>query len=107
MGDMMSRYKFMLMSASAVALAMLGCDSAFAAAAVAADTTVAADAAASTDVSEVVVRADRARLLEQRPNSTGLGMDKPLIATPPSASFISTATLQPYAIQAIVKVIRI
>ncbi len=86
---------------------MLVCDSAFAAAAVAADPTVAADAAASTDVSEVVVRADRARLLEQRPNSTVLGMDKPLIETPRSASFISAETLQRYGIQTIDKLIAI
>src|SRR5258706_15111956 len=105
MGDMMSRYKFMLMSASAVALAMLGYGSALAADAVAADPTVAADAAASTDVSEVVVRADRARLLEQRPNNTVLGMDKPLIETPRSASFISAETLQRYGIQTIDKLI--
>ena len=97
----------MLMSASAVALVMLGCAPASAAdAADGAIATAAADADAST-VAEVVVRADRAHLLEQRPNGTVLGLEKPLIETPRSASFISAETLQRYGIQTIDKLISV
>ena len=60
----------------------------------------AADAPSST-VSEVVVTADRAGLLEQRPNATALGLVKPLIDTPRSASLISDITIQRYGVRTI------
>src|SRR5271155_427734 len=59
------------------------------------------DAPAQTGVSEVVVTADRAGLLERRPNNTVFGLDKPLIDTPRSASLISDLTIQRYGIQTI------
>ncbi len=56
--------------------------------------------AAATDASasEVVVTADRVGLLEKKPNDTVLGLDKPLIETPRSASFVSDTTLKRYGI---------
>ncbi len=57
----------------------------------------------SATVGEVVVTADKAGLLEKRPNSTVFGIDKALIDTPRSASFVSDITLQRYGIQTIDK----
>ena len=50
-------------------------------------------------VSEVVVTADKVGLIERRPNTTVLGLSKPLIETPRSASFVSAVTLDRYGIQ--------
>ena len=50
-----------------------------------------------------MVTADKAGLLERRPNNTAMGLDKPLIETPRSASLISDTTLQRYGIQTIDK----
>ena len=58
-----------------------------------------ADAADAASVSEVVVTADKAGLLERRPNATVFGLSKPLIETPRSASFVSDVTLDRYGIQ--------
>jgi iron complex outermembrane receptor protein len=52
---------------------------------------------------EVVVTADRAGLLERRPNDTVMGLNKPLLETPRSASFVSDITLERYGIQTIDK----
>jgi iron complex outermembrane recepter protein len=59
------------------------------------------DPSAPNSVSEVVVTADRAGLLERRPSNTVFGLDKPLIDTPRSASLISDLTIQRYGIQTI------
>jgi iron complex outermembrane receptor protein len=59
------------------------------------------EAATPTAVGEVIVTADRAGLLERRPNNTVFGLDKPLIDTPRSASLISDLTIQRYGIQTI------
>jgi iron complex outermembrane receptor protein len=58
-------------------------------------------AAADPTVSEVVVTADKAGLLERRPTTTVLGLAKPLIETPRSASLVSDLTIQRYGIQTI------
>jgi iron complex outermembrane recepter protein len=64
---------------------------------------LAASAAQAQDtdntVSEVIVQSDKAGLLERRPSDTVFGLDKPLIETPRSASFISDVTLERYGIQ--------
>jgi iron complex outermembrane receptor protein len=52
-------------------------------------------------VSEVIVTADKAGLLERKPNDTVLGLTKPLIETPRSASLVSDTTIQRYGIQTI------
>lgn len=58
-------------------------------------------APADATVSEVVVTADKAGLLERKPSETVLGLAKPLIETPRSATFISDTTIQRYGIQTI------
>jgi iron complex outermembrane recepter protein len=58
----------------------------------------AADETPTPTVSEVVVTADRAGLLERRPNDTVFGIKKALIDTPRSASFVSDTTLDRYGI---------
>jgi iron complex outermembrane receptor protein len=55
-------------------------------------------AASDPTVSEVVVTVDRAGLLERNPSATVFGINKPLIETPRSASFISDTTLDRYGI---------
>ncbi len=53
-------------------------------------------------VDEIVVKArDKAGLLEKQPNNTVFGIDKPLLETPRSASFVSDVTLQRYGIETI------
>ena len=59
-------------------------------------------APASDKVDEIVVKArDKAGLLEKQPNNTVFGIDKPLLETPRSASFVSDVTLQRYGIETI------
>ncbi|KSB90254.1 TonB-dependent receptor [Caulobacter vibrioides] len=59
-------------------------------------------ATAPDAVDEIVVRArDKAGLIEKEPNNTVFGLDKPLIETPRSASFVSDLTLQRYGIETI------
>ena len=70
----------------------------------------AADAAApdsGSTVGEIVVTADKAGLLEKRPNNTVFGIDKPLIDTPRSASFVSNLTLERYGILTIDKLMAV
>lgn len=56
----------------------------------------------SDTVDEVIVKArDKAGLLEKQPNNTVFGIDKPLLETPRSASFVSDVTLQRYGIETI------
>ncbi len=56
----------------------------------------------SDAVDEIVVKArDKAGLLEKQPNNTVFGIDKPLLETPRSASFVSDVTLQRYGIETI------
>ncbi len=50
----------------------------------------------STAVSEVVVTRDKAGLLEKKPDATVLGLDKPLMETPRTATFIGDVTLERY-----------
>ncbi|MBI1684693.1 TonB-dependent siderophore receptor [Caulobacter hibisci] len=58
--------------------------------------------AAPDAVDEIVVKArDKAGLIEKQPNDTVFGLDKPLIETPRSASFVSDLTLQRYGIETI------
>ena len=52
---------------------------------------------------EVVITADRAGLLERRPNEAVMGLNKPLLETPRSASFVSDITLERYGIETIDK----
>jgi iron complex outermembrane receptor protein len=52
-------------------------------------------------VGEVVVTADKAGLLERRPSDTVLGLTKPLIETPRSASLVSDTTIERYGIRTI------
>jgi iron complex outermembrane receptor protein len=59
-----------------------------------------ADAAAASN-GDVVVTADRAGLLEKRPSSTVLGLNKPLIETPRSATAVSAVTIERYGIQTV------
>jgi len=60
-----------------------------------------AGGAGGTTVSEVVVTADKAGLLERRPSDTVLGLTKPLIETPRAASLVSAATIQRYGVKTI------
>jgi iron complex outermembrane receptor protein len=56
----------------------------------------------SDTVDEIVVKArDKAGLLEKQPSNTVFGIDKPLLETPRSASFVSDVTLQRYGIETI------
>ncbi|WP_421738336.1 TonB-dependent siderophore receptor [Caulobacter sp.] len=58
--------------------------------------------AVADTVDEVVVKArDKAGLLEKQPSNTVFGIDKPLLETPRSASFVSDVTLQRYGIESI------
>src|SRR6185312_14735009 len=85
--------------AGASGLALLACGAAHAA-----DPAPAAPAsqpAEPTTAAEVVVTADKAGLLERRPNQTVLGLTKPLIDTPRAASLISDATIERYGIKTI------
>ena len=52
---------------------------------------------------EIVVTADKAGLLERKPNSSVFGLKKPLIETPRSASFVSDLTLDRYGIKTLDK----
>jgi iron complex outermembrane receptor protein len=61
-----------------------------------------APADTSTAVDEIVVKArDKAGLLEKQPSNTVFGIDKPLLETPRSASFVSDLTLARYGIETI------
>ena len=86
----MNRHLILLAGASSAVLLACG-------AARAAD----APAPASTEVGEVVVTADRVGLLEKRPSDTVLGLTKPLIETPRSASLVSDVTIARYGIKTI------
>ena len=59
---------------------------------------LARDLAGSPAPQEIVVTADRAGLLERRPNDLVLGLSKALIDTPRSASFVSDTTLERYGV---------
>jgi iron complex outermembrane receptor protein len=61
----------------------------------------AAVAAIEQPVQEVVVTGDRVGLLERKPSSTVFGIDKPLLETPRSATFVSDTTLERYGINTI------
>jgi len=67
----------------------------------AADPRMPAGSPQASSVSEVIVTADRAGLLERKPSDTVLGLTKPLIETPRSASLVSDTTIQRYGIQTI------
>ena len=60
-------------------------------------------AAATVDqpIQEVVVTGDRVGLLERKPSSTVFGLDKPLLETPRSATFVSDTTMERYGITTI------
>jgi iron complex outermembrane receptor protein len=59
------------------------------------------EASQPTSVGEIVVTSDRAGLLEKRPSDTVLGLTKPLIETPRSASLVSDLTIERYGIKTI------
>ncbi|MBI1686482.1 TonB-dependent siderophore receptor [Caulobacter hibisci] len=61
----------------------------------------AADQLTEVDAVVVTARDRNAGLLEKRPNDTVFGLDKPLIETPRSASFVSDLTLQRYGVATI------
>lgn len=90
----MSKQLVMFASASSLALIAFG-------AAHAADPTGTATTTAQSPstVGEVVVTADKAGLLERKPNQTVLGLTKPLIETPRSASLVSDVTIERYGIE--------
>lgn len=69
----------------------------------AAEAPAATASAASVDqsVSEIVVTADKAGLLERRPSTTVLGLNKPLLDTARSATLISDTTIERYGIKTI------
>jgi iron complex outermembrane receptor protein len=73
----------------------------FAPAAVALALAPALAAAQDAGTPEIVITADRAGLLERRPSSAVFGLDKPLIETPRSATFVSDVTLQRYGVETI------
>jgi iron complex outermembrane receptor protein len=58
-------------------------------------------AASDPTVSEVVVTADKAGLLERKPSSTVFGLIKPLIETPRAASLVSATTIERYGVKTI------
>jgi iron complex outermembrane receptor protein len=96
--DVMSNQRLLMAGSSVAVLLAL---SAVASPALAADP-AAGPADASTAVDEIVVKArDKAGLLETKPNNTVFGLDKPLLETPRSASFVSDTTLQRYGIETI------
>ena len=86
----MSRRLFILAGVSSLLLSAAGFASA-------------ADATTPSTVGELVITADKAGLLEKRPSSTVFGIDKPLLETPRSASFVSDTTLERYGILTIDK----
>ncbi len=61
----------------------------------------AADQLTEVDAVVVTARDRNAGLLEKQPNDTVFGLDKPLIETPRSASFVSGLTLQRYGVETI------
>ena len=67
----------------------------------------AAAAPAASTVSEVVVTADKVGLLEKKPSSTVFGLDKPLLDTPRSATFVSDVTMERYGITTIDQLVEI
>ena len=83
----MSKHALLLAGASASAIILF-------ASCAGAQTSAATDSTAI----DLVVTADRVGLLEKKPNDTVLGLDKPLIETPRSASFVSDVTLERYGI---------
>jgi iron complex outermembrane receptor protein len=90
--DVMSKQRLLLAGSSAIVFLTLST------AAFAEDP---ATAPADT-VDEVIVKArDKAGLLEKQPSNTVFGIDKPLLETPRSASFVSDLTLQRYGIESI------
>jgi iron complex outermembrane receptor protein len=96
--DVMSNQR-LLMAGSSVAVLLALSSVAFPGVAFAADP---APADTSTAVDEIVVKArDKAGLLEKQPSNTVFGIDKPLLETPRSASFVSDTTLQRYGIETI------
>jgi iron complex outermembrane receptor protein len=89
--DRMSTYRLLMAGCSALVL-LTQTQAAFAD-----ETTTPSDT-----VDEVIVKArDKAGLLEKQPNNTVFGIDKPLLETPRSASFVSDVTLQRYGIETI------
>jgi iron complex outermembrane receptor protein len=89
----MSKQRLLLVGSSVLVLLAMST------AALAADPV--AEQAADT-VDEILVKArDKAGLLEKQPNNTVFGIDKPLLETPRSASFVSDVTLQRYGIESI------
>jgi iron complex outermembrane receptor protein len=67
----------------------------------------AAAAPTASTVSEVVVTADKVGLLEKKPSSTVFGLDKPLLDTPRSATFVSDVTMERYGITTIDNLVEI
>jgi iron complex outermembrane receptor protein len=61
----------------------------------------AAVATVDQPIQEVVVTGDRVGLLERKPSSTVFGLDKPLLETPRSATFVSDTTMERYGITTI------
>jgi iron complex outermembrane receptor protein len=66
-----------------------------------APTTPAASSSSGSEVSEVVITADKVGLLERRPSTTVFGLSKPLIETPRAATMISDTNIQRYGITTI------
>lgn len=81
----------------------MGCSAIYICAVLALPSTALAQVSASagetpptTTVQEVVVTRDKAGLIDLKPDATVFGLDKPLIETPRTATFISDTTLKRY-----------
>ena len=72
-----------------------------------ADTTAASSDAGGSAIGEVIVTGDKAGLLEKKPSSTVLGLDKPLLDTARSATLISATTIERYGIKTIDDLVKI
>ena len=95
----------LLSGISALAVtAVMGHAGAFAAETAAASTPAAAPA---DQIQEVVVTADKVGLIEKKPTSTVFGLNKSLLETPRSATFVSDTTLDRYGITSIDKLVEI
>ena len=89
----MSKQQALLAGASAGALLLLWAPAGALAQTAAGSTTA--------TLSEIVVTADKAGLLEKKPNDTVFGLNKPLVDTARSATLITDTTIERYGIKTI------
>ena len=89
------------MSKQLILMAGVSCLTLLAGVAHAADPASATAPSTTSEVSEVVITADKVGLLEKRPSTTVFGLSKPLIETPRAATMISDTNIQRYGITTI------